>query len=130
MTLDELNAHLVLIQELTAAKDLLRTLEAAALSASKLDAIPRATGAGDRTAALAVKIVQQRQVVQKYQYIAEASAVTVKAWIGGIEDNRLNVIFYLRFICGYEWLEVADMTGSTENAVKSLAYRYFRSQAL
>ena len=130
MTLDELNAHLVLIQELTAAKDLLRTLEAAALSASKLDAIPRATGAGDRTAALAVKIVQQRQVVQKYQSMAEASATTVKAWIDGIDDNRLNVVFYLRFICGFEWKEVADVIGVTEVAVKSLAYRYFRTKAL
>ena len=62
MTLDELNAHLIILQTLAEARELLRTLEAATLTTSRLDTMPRAAGLGDRTAALAVKIAEQEEV--------------------------------------------------------------------
>ena len=94
--------------------------------------MPRAAGLGDRTAALAVKIAEQEEVVALYERIVRDSEKEVKAWIDTISDNRTNVILYLRFICGYEWQQVADLIGgkNTEAAVKSLVYRFFRSQAL
>ena len=111
---------------------MLQTLETAALTASRLDTMPRAAGLGDRTAALAVKIAEQEEVVALYERLVRNSETEVKAWIDTISDNRTNVIFYLRFICGYEWRDVAEVIGgrNTENGVKSLVYRFFRSQAL
>ncbi len=130
MTLDELNAHLVALQELETARDLLRTLEAADLTAHRLDGIPHAPGATDQTAALAVKIAEQRETVSKFERITEASNIPVKAFIDSVSDNRLNVILYLRFICGYEWQAVANIIGgrNTVDSVKSLVYRFFRLQ--
>lgn len=132
MTLEDLNAHLVMLQELITARELLATMRAATLSASRLDETPRAPSVGDRTAALAVKISQQREIVSRYENMVEASSVVVKEYIDSVSNNRLNVILYLRFICGFEWAEVAEVIGgrNNENSVKSLVYRHFRSQAL
>ncbi len=132
MTLDELNAHLILIQKLNTAREMLQTLETAALTASRLDTMPRAAGLGDRTAALAIKCAEQEEIVARLERTVDASSVAVKEFIDSVTDNRLNVILYLRFVCGYEWQAVAEIIGgrNTENAVKSLVYRFFRSQAL
>ena len=132
MTLEDMNAHLVMLQELITARELLETLQVATLSASRLDATPHAPGVGDRTAALAVKISQQRDIVARLERMVDASGAAVKAFIDTVTDNRLNVILYLRFICGYEWQTVAEIIGgrNTENSVKSLAYRFFHSKAL
>ncbi len=132
MTLEDMNAHLVMLQELITARELLETLQAATLSASRMDAMPRAPGVGDRTAALTMKILQQRDIVASLERTVDASSVAVKEFIDSVTDNRLNVILYLRFVCGYEWAEVATTIGgrNTENSVKSLAYRFFHSKAL
>ena len=107
-------------------------MQAATLSASKMDAMPRAPGVRDRTAALTMKILQQRDIVASLERTVDASSVAVKEFIDSVTDNRLNVILYLRFVCGYEWQAVAEIIGgrNTETAVKSLVYRFFRSQAL
>ena len=132
MTLEDLNAHLILIQKLNTAREMRQTLETAALSASRLDATPHAPGVGDKVASLAIKIDEQTQRVKLYEDQVKESEIHVKAWIDTIQDNRTNLIFYLRFVCGYEWQAVAEVIGgrNTENAVKSLVYRFFRSQAL
>lgn len=131
MTLDELNAHLYIVRDLASARDILRTLEATALRCSRLDALPHAPGNGDQTAALAIKIAEQKDTVRLYERMAQASSAAVKAFVDSIQDNRLNVVMYLRFICGYEWQEVAEIIGgkNTEAAVKSLVYRFFHTQA-
>lgn len=132
MTLDELNAHLDLLKNLAAAREALEALQAATLSSSRFDSLPRIQYPVDRTADLGIKIAEQRETVSRWERLVERSSATVNAWINSVQDNRLNVILYLRFICGYEWQQVADLIGgkNTEAAVKSLVYRFFRSQAL
>ena len=127
MTLEELNAHLAILQEYETAQDLLRALEAATLQASRMDTTPTG-GIGDRTAALAVKIAEQREVVSRYKRMVERSRIPVMHFVDSISDTRLNVIMYLRFICGYDWQRVAAIVGSSVDAAKSLVYRFFRSQ--
>ncbi len=128
MTLEDLNAHLVILQEYETAQDLLHSLEAATLQASRMDTTPTG-GIGDRTAALAVKIAEQREVVSRYKRMVERSRIPVMHFVDSISDTRLNVIMYLRFICGYDWQRVAAFIGSSSvDAVKSLVYRFFRSQ--
>lgn len=132
MTLDDLNAHIAILQKLEDARGVLASLQAAVLSSSKLDNMPHVGVTADRTAALAVKIVEQEKTVALYERQVKESEETVKAWIDTISDNRTNVILYLRFVCGYEWQAVAEIIGgkNTEAAVKSFVYRFFRSQAL
>ena len=77
-----------------------------------------------------MKISQQKDIVASLERTVDASSVAVKEFIDSVTDNQLNVILYLRFVCGYEWQAVAEVIGgrNTENAVKSLVYRFFRSQ--
>lgn len=129
MTLDELNAHLFLIQKLNTAREMLQSMRDSVLRASNYDGMPHAPGAGDKVAALAIKCAEQEEVVSSYEALVKESEAEVKAWIATIRDNRTNLIFYLRFVCGYEWQEVAEVIGgkNTEAAVKSQCYRYLQS---
>ena len=129
MTLDELNAHLYLTQKLNTAREMLSSLRNSALRASSYDGMPHAPGAGDKVSALAIKCAELEETVRIYEQQAKESEVSVKEWIATITDSRTNLIFYLRFICGYEWQEVANVIGgrNTENAVKSQCYRYLNS---
>lgn len=129
MTLDELNAHLILIQKLNTAREMLQSMRDSFLRASNYDGMPHASGAGDKVAALAIKCAEQEEVVAMYEGLVNSSEKTIKAWIDCIDDNRTNLIFYLRFICGYEWQAVAEVIGgrNTENAVKSMCYRYLQT---
>lgn len=129
MTLDELNAHLYLVQKLNTARDMLQSMRESVLRASTYDGMPRGSGVSDKVGALAVKLAEQEDVVDLYEQQVSESEKMVKAWISTISDNRTNLIFYLRFVCGYEWQAVADVIGgrNTENAVKSQCYRYLQS---
>ena len=129
MTLDELNVHLYLLSQLNTAREMLQSMRDSVLRASSYDGMPHATGAGDKVASLAIKIDEQTQRVKLYEDQVKESEIHVKAWIDTIQDNRTNLIFYLRFVCGYEWQAVADVIGgrNTENAVKSQCYRYLQS---
>ena len=129
MTLDELNAHLYLIQKLKTAREMLQSMRDSVLRTSNYDGMPHAPGAGDKVAALAIKCAEQEEVVSSYEALVKKSETEVKTWISTIRDNRTNLIFYLRFVCGYEWQEVAEVIGgkNTEAAVKSQCYRYLQS---
>lgn len=129
MTLDELNAHLYLLQKLKTAREMLQSMRDSVLRASNYDGMPHAPGAGDKVAALAIKCAEQEKVVSTYEVLVKESEAAVKTWIATIQDNRTNLIFYLRFVCGYEWQEVAEVIGgrNTESAVKSQCYRYLES---
>ena len=129
MTLDELNDHLYLVQQLNTAREMLQSMRDSVLRASSYDGMPHAPGAGDKVGALAVKLAEQEDVVQSYERQKAVSEKAVKAFIDSITDNRTNLIFYLRFICGYDWQGVAEVIGgrNTVDAVKSQCYRYLQS---
>lgn len=129
MTLDELNDHLYLIQQLNTAREMLQSMQDTILRASSYDGMPHAPGAGDKVGALAVKLAELEEVVHSYERQKAVSEKTVKAFIDSITDNRTNLIFYLRFICGYDWQGVAEVIGgrNTVDAVKSQCYRYLQS---
>ena len=129
MTLDELNDHLYLVQQLNTAREMLQSMQDSILRASSYDGMPHAPGAGDKVGALAVKLAELEEVVHSYERQKAVSEKTVKAFIDSITDNRTNLIFYLRFICGYDWQGVAEVIGgrNSVDAVKSQCYRYLQS---
>lgn len=130
MTLDVLNAHLDLVTQLNTARDMLQSMQDSVLGASNYDGMPHATGVYDKVGALAIKLDEQKQTVARYEKIVKKSEVEVKAYIDTISDNRTNLIFYLRFICGYGWQDVARVIGgrNTEDAVRMVCYRYLQSE--
>ncbi len=129
MTLDVLNAHLDLVTQLNTSREMLQSMRDSVLRASNYDGMPHASGAGDKVGALAIKLAEQEETVARYDRIVKKSEAEVKAFINTIEDNRTNLIFYLRFICGYSWQAVADVIGgkNTEDAVRMVCYRYLQT---
>lgn len=130
MCLTDLNNHLSLIKDLTETNELLTRLKSSALTASSYDGMPHAPGAGDKVGALAVKLAELETKVDELQRAVDNSKDEVLQFIDSITDNRTNLIFYLRYICGYEWRNIANMIGggNTENGIKCAAYRYLHSQ--
>ena len=130
MTLDVLNAHLDLVTQLNMAREMLQSMRDAVLRASTYDGMPHASGVSNKVEALALKIEEQQEVVNRYERIVKISETEIKEYIDTITDNRTNLIFHLRFICGLEWKDVADCVGgrNTEDAVKSVCYRYLQQE--
>lgn len=129
MTLDVLNAHLDLVTQLNTAREMLQSMRDSVLRASNYDGMPHATGASDKVGALAIKLAEQQETVVRYERNVKKSEAEIKAYIDTITDNRTNLIFYLRFICGYGWQEVAEVIGgkNTEDSVRMVCYRYLQS---
>lgn len=128
MTLQELNSHLDMVTQLHEARDRLQSLRDYVLRAQSYDAMPHGTGTTDKVGTLAIKIAEQEETVKRYERIVKRSEADIKAYVDSIEDNRTNLIFYLRFISGYTWDEVAEVIGgrNTAEAVKAVCYRYLQ----
>ena len=132
MTLDDLNAHADLLEMLNKARSMLEAFRSALLSASSLDGMPRSPSADrDMMTSLAVKLSLLEEEVARYEKAVKKSEPEIAAFVNSIDDPRVSSIFYLRFLCGYGWAEVANTIGGSNSvdAVKSACYRYLRQQA-
>lgn len=131
MTLDELNMHLELVQELKATQALLESLWAAAgPGAQKITGMPHQSGVSDKTAAYAIEISDMEEQVSIITKKVSESEAKILPWISNIEDNLTRIVFRLRFIRGKQWQEVADIIGgkNTGDAVRMICYRYLMSR--
>lgn len=130
MTKRELYDHLELQNQLTAATEMLASLEAAAgPRAQLLDGMPHAPGVHDCVGNLAAEIADTRMEIEALRVKITHSETAVAAWIRTIEDLQTRMIFRLRFIRGLTWKEVAALIngGNTEYSVKNIYYRYMKS---
>ena len=130
MTLEDLNQHLELVNELKKAKDMLQSLWNAAYPGGQvLTGMPHAPGVKDKIGDLAVDIADLETEIELMQKQVDESAKGVTAFISTIPDVQTRVIFKIRFCRGYEWKQVARVLGggNSEASVKSAAYRYIES---
>ena len=131
ITLHDLNSHADLVIQLNTARQMLAAFQSAALRASSIDGMPHAPSAGNgKVEALAIKLSDLEEDVKRREAAVKRSEPEIKSFIAGIQDPRLSSIFYLRFICGYEWFDVAATHPgrASVEAVKSACYRYLRTQ--
>lgn len=131
ITLHDLNSHADLVIQLNTARQMLAVFQSAVLRASSIDGMPHAPSAGNgKVEALAIKLSDLEEDVKRREAAVKRSEPEIKSFIAGIQDPRLSSIFYLRFICGYEWFDVAaTLPGrASVEAVKSACYRYLRTQ--
>ena len=131
ITLHDLNSHADLVIQLNTARQMLAAFQSAVLRASSIDGMPHAPSAGNgKVEALAIKLSDLEEDVKRREAAVKRSEPEIKSFIAGIQDPRLSSIFYLRFLCGYEWFDVAaTLPGrASVEAVKSACYRYLRSQ--
>lgn len=129
MTLEELNEHLYVMQQYQAAVDRIESMTAVMLGAQKLDGMPHGTSVGDKTAALAIAIAEQKKDLESLKRAAEASMSQVKAYCESIQDRLVKVIFRLRYVGGMTWAEVAISIGGGNNrdTVRQTVYRYLKA---
>ena len=131
ITLHDLNSHADLVIQLNTARQMLAAFQSAVLRASSIDGMPHAPSAGNgKVEALAIKLSDLEEDVKRREAAVKRSEPEIKSFIAGIQDPRLSSIFYLRFVCGYEWFDVAaTLPGrASVEAVKSACYRYLRTQ--
>lgn len=127
MTLDELNQHLDLVNELKKAKDMLQSLWNAAYPGGQvMTGMPHAPGVKDKIGDLAIDIADLESDIEVLEARVSTSAKPVNEFISGIQDIQTKMVFRLRFCRGYAWKEVARMLGggNTEDSVKKVCYRY------
>lgn len=127
MTLDELNIHFNLVNELKKAKDMLQNLWNAAYPGGQvLTGMPHAPGVKDKIGNLGVEIADLETEIKAMEAEVNNSAVPVLAFIAEIPDIQTRMVFRLRFCRGYQWKEVARMLGggNSEDSVKKVCYRY------
>lgn len=127
MTLEELDLHWYLVDELNKARDRLHSMSSF-LKAQSLDGMPRASGESRKVEKLAILVEQQAETVDRMEKAVQRSEPAIRKWIDEIPDNRTAQLFSLRFIAGYEWGEVAAIIGgkNTEGSVKAACYRYLK----
>lgn len=126
MTLQELNAHLEIVQELQELQQIYdRLAMKAAPGAQRLDGMPRSSDPGDPTADLGVQLAELRTVIEQKKAEVRESEMLVAAFIEMINSDRIRWLFKLRFIRGLTWREVTDIFDPYvgEDAVKKLCYR-------
>ena len=126
MTLQRLNEHLNMLLQLQAAKEALGSMKAQILGAANSDGMPHGHEVSRTTENLAILLQKQIDDVNRMERIVESSEKEVREFVDSIEDNRTQLIFNLRFLCGMKWAAVAIMIGggNTEKAVKSTCYRF------
>ena len=127
MTLNELNAHLELIEKLIKAQELLDSFWSKAHPGGQvLTGMPHSPGIKDRVGDLAAEIADMEDRIEYLKWEIAESEKPILVFIRGIDEDQTRMIFRLRFIRGLSWKEVSGTIGrwSTESSVKKECYRY------
>ena len=128
MTLDDLNLHRCMVQELNNEREQLAIIKAKALGATNMDGMPHGSAVGDKTASLALLIsASEKRIAEMEKRVADSQA-HIMQYIDRIQDSKTYYIFFYRFIMNYEWGEVANLVGKfiSEDSVKNTAYTYIK----
>lgn len=127
MKLVDLNCHLVMLRDLQTAQGRLRRLyEKAFPGAQNLDGMPHGSGVHDKVGELAVEIADYETAVEELEKKVKASEVTAEEFISTIDNRDIRLYLRLHFLRDMLWKEVADTCDTTEAAVKSAVYGWFR----
>ena len=134
MSLEELNAHLQLLQkraELAAILD--RLYSKAFPGAQRFDGAHHRSGPQDKRGQveeLAVEIAQLRESIDALDAKVRASEAAVEAFISGIPEARTRLVFTLRFLRGLTWKEVGDTLGQFTSAwtASKICYNYLQTE--
>lgn len=130
MTLQQLSKHFRLLERLRQNQDMHTALYAAAYPRGQvLSGMPHSAGASDRIGDLASELADLSTHIQQLQAEAHQSEIQVVRFLDTIADDRLRMMFRLRFIHGCTWQEVSKILGEkiTEEGAKKACYRYLRA---
>lgn len=132
MTLNELNKHIQLTEELARDTELLEGVRAKAYSVASpsMSGMPHTSGVSQKTEMFAVEIVdlEERIAFLKKQIVIQKQAVT--AFCDTIEDIKIRTAFRFRWLYCMSWKEVADSMGPfyRGDSIKNLCYTYLKNE--
>lgn len=125
MTLEDLNSHLDLVNQLHRARDSLQSLEDRILGAQQYDGMPHGAEMSRKVENLSLLLDAHTEAVERLERMVSRSEESIRIWVEAIPDIRTRSIFNLRFICGLKWEEIPEYIGANSvEAVKNTVYRY------
>ena len=126
MTLQRLNEHLNMLLQLQAAKEALGSMKAQILGSANSDGMPHGHEVSRTTENLAILLQKQINDVNRLERMVESSEKEVREFVDSIEDNRTQLVFNLRYLCGLKWDAIPAFFGGgiTTEGVKMVCYRY------
>ena len=127
MTLKQLSRCSVLRCRLLRAEELLLSLrEAVRPKAPVIDGMPHVPGIKDKIGNLAAEIADLSKRIDSLKVELRQEELVLSGYIEAIDDERLRMIFRLKFLRDLTWEQTADVLGDnyTEESVKRLIYRY------
>lgn len=127
MTLDELNRHLGLLEDL----ETTRTIKAGFLAkaqpgAAAMTGMPHSSGVNDKVGDLAVEIADLDTQIETLEWVVRESEQKILPFLESIQNISVRMAFRLRFLRGMSWGEVAGVFGRrfSEESIKKMCYRY------
>lgn len=127
MTLQEISEYMKLRERIDLDAEILDALKAAASPRSQvLTGMPHASEVRDKVGDLAIEIADMEESLNQLREDAERARRKIEAFISTVYNDRLRVIFRLRFIRCLTWSETAEILGwnYTEDGIKQLCYKY------
>ena len=126
MTLDELNGHLELLENLAVAREAYETAQARILGAMQYDGMPHNSEPSRRPENLSAYLERAAAEVERWEKVVRGSEKRIRAFVETIPEPRTKSIFELRYLCGMKWEAVAAYIGGagTYDSVRKACYRY------
>lgn len=116
MTLQELNQHFALLDQLQEAKEQMEYFRSKAISiTSRLTGMPKAQGTGDKVGSFATEIADMADTIARLESRIRSSEENISAFIKRIPDQNIRLIMRLRFIHGLSW-------GGSSRCIRTLGY--------
>lgn len=131
MTLEELNRHLALRQQLQRDKEILASLESRAVPGGQvLTGMPHAPGVSNKVEMYAVEIADFKAHIDELETEITEQQKGIEEWIKTVPPT-LRLIFRLRFLRAMQWKEVAYMMGNsyTGDGVYRTVHNYFQQRS-
>lgn len=101
-------------------------MQAQILGAAKSDGMPHGHEVSRTTENLAIRLQKQIDDVNRLERMVDSSEKEIRDFVNSIEDNRTQLIFDLRFLCGLKWDAIPAYFGGgiTPEGIKMVCYRY------
>lgn len=129
MTLQDLSQLYYLDKQIQRDEERLEQMRARLTNISpKLSGMPGKPGASDKVGDGVAEIVDLARQIEEERAGFEKEKAKLEAYLRGIEDTQIRLIFILRFVDLKTWAEVAEAIGgnNTEESVKKVCYRYLK----
>ena len=132
MTLEDLNQHLALLDDLATTREIRESfLTKAQPGAAHLTGMPHGSGVTDKVGDLAVEIADLDTQIETLEWAVQESEKRILPFINGIRDIQTRMIFRLRFVRGLTWVQTAATLGggNTEASVRMICTRYLNGRS-